>query len=147
MKTLDQIISRNDYVRVNNALISRSKELARKFADKFYQICGAWDSTEQDYPPYAITVNGREYCAKWNIFYNNGRPFTRGIRFVLVEKDGYFGKATPKSLCCTDYGEEASNRNYVDFLNDARQILDKLDEAESNLVAEAEAALEAAKEL
>lgn len=145
MKTLDEIINRQDYVRVNEALKARGKELARKFADKFEELYGAWDSRESEFPPKTIDVNGHCYCAKWNIYRDNFDRYTDGYRFVRVKQDPYdYGKIS-FSLNRFDYGPEASSKDFVDFLNDAKDILAKLAEGEDELVKESEEAIENAK--
>lgn len=143
MKTLDEIINRQDYVRVNEALVNRAQELAAKFADKFDELMGSWDSRKDEFPPETINVNGHSYCAKWNIRSNNFDRFTDGIRFVVVD---LYGERV-RSLNRMDYGVEASHKEYVDFLNDAKDILKQLAEVEDKLVAESEDALENAKNL
>lgn len=147
MKTLDQIISRQDYVRVNEALKARAKELAEIFAKKFDELCGAWDTREHDFPPYLIKVNGHEYCAMRNIYRSNGVQYTDGIRFVLYDWWEELNDYCPKSLNRTKYGQEASFYDYVNFFNDAKDILSELDEKENELVKDAEQAIENAKDI
>jgi len=145
MKTLEEIISRQDYVRVNEALKARGKELASKFADKFNELYGAWDFRESDFPPKTIEVNGHQYCTKLNIYRDNFERYTDGYRFVRVKQDPSDDGTVSYSLNRFDYGFEASRKDFVDFLNDAKDILAKLSEGEDELVKECEEAIENAK--
>lgn len=147
MKTLDEIIKRQDYVRVNEALTERAKELAEIFANKFDELCGAWDTREISYPPHLIKVNGHEYCAMRNIYRSNGVKYTDGIRFVLYEWWEEGNDYCQKSLNRTNYGKEASFYDYVNFLNDAKDIMAALEEKENELVKDAEQAIENAKDI
>ena len=147
MKTLDEIINRQDYVRVNKALVERANELAEIFANKFYELVGAWDEREDHYPPFLINVNGHEYCAKYNIRGNGIDKWTDGFRFVLFEWWNGDDRYCSKSLNCTQYGTEASYYDYVNFLNDAKDILAKLDESETKMVKDAENAIENSKNI
>lgn len=147
MKTLDEIINRQDYVRVNKALAERASELAEKFSNKFEELCGSWDSRKTEFPDKLIEVNGHKYCSKWNIYRDNFEKFTDGFRFVRVKDDPDDYGVLSYSLNRLDYGQEASHKDYVDFLNDAKDILAKLDELETEKVKSIEEALESVKDL
>lgn len=141
MKTLDEIINRKDYVRINESLKRRSSELAPIFAKKFYELTDfAWrDKTE--YPKFAVQVNNHSYCA---IVTRTIGGVIDAMSFVRVYdstyKGGweYFFNYDDLFQCC----------NYsvlLDFLNDAKDILKELSEMEDERVKEAEEALKNAK--
>lgn len=134
MKTLDEIINRNDYVRVNKALKERASELAEKFSNKFEELYGSWDSRESEIPHKVVEVNGHKYCSKWNIYTYNFEKYTDGFRFVRVKPD--YREVLTYSLNRLDYGREASHKDYVDFLNDAKDILNWLSAGEDELTQE-----------
>lgn len=143
MKTLDEIINRQDYVRVNKALVERAKELCEKFANKFYELCGAWSWSCTKYPEHAVTVNGRTYCAKVGSM--SGNSIT-SVVWVIVEDETWYNEAD----LLWRYKNRKPTMNYFDcvnFLNDAKEIARKLDEAESELVKDAEDAINNAKDI
>ena len=147
MKTLDEIINRQDYVRVNKALVEKANELAEIFAKKFYELMGAWDEREDCFPPYLVRVNNRAYCAKYNIKGDGFSKWTAGYRFVRFEewpgdKDYY-----SVSLNGENAWREASFYDYVNFLNDAKDILANLDEKETELVNDGDEAIENSKNI
>lgn len=144
MKTLDEIINRQDYVRVNETLAKRAKELAPIFAKKFYELTGfAWRKTNE-YPEYAIEVNGNLYCAKVSKTVGVRIEEVRFVRFY--DKTLYNEATLMRQYKYTDL-YNATHNEYVDFLNDAKDILAKLDETESELVKESEEALVNAKNI
>lgn len=144
MKTLDEIINRQDYVRVNEALKARAKELTRIFAKKFYELTGwAWMKTSE-YPDFLVNVNGHMYCAKvWRTV--GGR--IDEVDFVRFYDETYYDEANHRSEYKSHYFSGATHQEFVDFLNDAKDILKQLAEVEDKLVAESEDALENAKNL
>lgn len=143
MKTLDEIIARQDYVRANAALVERAREIADLFARKFNELYGAWDSRENVFPSKTIEVNGHSYCAKWNIRGENYERILCGYRFVREKNN----PTDYVSLNNEKFGLQASWHDYVDFLNDAKGILAELDEAETELVKETEKAIKNAEDI
>lgn len=143
MKTLDEIISRQDYIKANNALVKRANELAQIFADKFDELVGAWNRREEDFPSHAIKVNGHQYCAMRNMYlYGVNEWYSEGVRFVRYYDDAYdYDRYETKCLNHADFGKEASYDEYVDFLNDAQDIMRELDECETQRVQEIEKAI------
>lgn len=135
MKTLDEIIARQDYVRANAALVERAREIADLFASKFNELFGAWDSRESDSPSRIIKVNGHSYFAKCNTYRDNCELLTDGYRFVRVKEIPH-DYSDYISLNSKKYGKQASWQDYIEFLNDAKDILTALDVAETELVKE-----------
>jgi hypothetical protein len=143
MKTLDEIINRQDYVRANKALAERVRELAPIFANKIYELTdSAWrDRTER--PAFAVSVNGHSYCV----------IVVRTIGSIIDEVtlarvyDSTYRAGWEYFFNYDDLRYTSKHSVLLDFLNDAKDILAKLDEAESELVKESEAALENAKNI
>lgn len=147
MKTLDEIINRQDYRKLNKALKERAQVIAKKIAEKLYSLDAEWDSRKDDYPPYAVTVGQNQYACKLNIYTLNGEKSTDGVRLVVL-KDNRCGREVKcYSLCCLDYGTEANHEKFLNFLNDAREIIDKIDEFENSMVEDINSALEASANL
>lgn len=139
MKTLQQIIERNDYVRINKAMRERVREIAEIIRNKMDDLdieqgCDGGVTIKHgiewhDYSVCAFKTNATtDYflCARCaqGYFYNLENDFEGYWR-------GDFGcfmvPASPKLL--------------VMFLNDVQQILEKLDAIETKKVSEIENAL------
>lgn len=147
MKTLQEIIERKDYKRINSALKNRAYELAEKIHEKFEELYPIWDSRKEDYPEWAIDINGRWYCVKYNIYSYNGTKETDGTSLCILPNhldDTWFSLENQKYSV---YATETPNSVFVQFLNDAAKILSELDEAETELTKEVQAAINAAAEL
>lgn len=138
MKTLDEIISRQDYVRVNKALAERVRELAPIFAKKLYELTDfAWGN-KTEYPAFAVSVNGHSYCVL--VLRTIGGRIDE-VTLARVYNSTY--KAGLEHFFNYDNLRYTSKHSVLlDFLNDAKDILAKLEEAESELVKESEVALE-----
>lgn len=147
MKTLQEIIERKDYVRINAALKMRAYELAEKIRAKFEELCEIWDSRKKDYPEQAVEISDKWYCVRYNVSSYNGRKETEGTCLcVLPNKrldDWWSLENQPHAVYATNTPASV----FVEFLNDAGEILAKLDEMESDLVSEAQSALNAAEKL
>lgn len=147
MKTLQEIIERNDYERINSALKNRAYELAVKIRTKFEQLMPVWDSRKEDYPDWAVDLSGRWYTVKYNIYRYNGVKETDSTTLCVfpnhLDDTWYSLENQPYAAYATDTPAAV----FVQFLNDAKQILKQLDEKETELVNEANAALNAAKGL
>lgn len=141
MKTLDEIISRQDYVRVNKALAERVRELAPIFAKKLYELTNfAWGN-KTEYPAFAVSVNGHSYCVLV------ARTIGGRIDEVTLARvyDSTYKAGWEHFFKYDDLRYTSKHSVLLDFLNDAKDILAKLEEAESELVKESEVALENAK--
>lgn len=141
MKTLDEIINRQDYVRVNKALVERVRELAPIFAKKIYELTDfAWNN-KTEYPAFAVSVNGHSYCVLVT------RTIGGRIDEVNLARvyDSTYRAGWEHFFNYDDLRYTIKHSVLLDFLNDAKDILAKLDEAESELVKESEVALENAK--
>lgn len=141
MKTLDEIINRQDYVRVNKTLTERVRELVPIFAKKTYELTDfAWGNKTK-YPAFTIYVNSHSYCVM--VARTIGGRIDE-VTFARV----YYSTYRAGCECFFNYDDLRYTSNHsvlLDFLNDAKDILAKLDEVESKLVKESEVALENAK--
>lgn len=147
MKTLQEIIDRRDYTNINTALKKRAYELAEKIRAKFEELYPVWDSRKEDYPEWAVDIDGRRYTVRYNIYRYNGVKETDGTTLCVLPNhldDTWFSlEYQPHAVYATDTPSSV----FVQFLNDAVEILKKIDEAESKLVNEAQMAINAAANL
>lgn len=147
MKTLQQIIDRHDYVKMNAALKTRAYELAEKIRVKFEELMPVWDSRTDAYPEWAVDISGRWYTVRYNIYRYNGTVETDGTTLCVfpnhLDDTWWSLEHQPHAV----YATKTPASVFVQFLNDAAEILQKLDEKESELVADAEKAMNAAANL
>lgn len=147
MKTLQEIIERCDYVRINSALKTRAYELAEKIRTKFEQIMPVWDSRKDASPDWAVDIDERWYTVRYNVYCYNGVKKTEGTTLCVfpnyLEDTWWSLEHQPHAV----YATETPSAVFVQFLNDAAEILQKLDEKESELVADAEKAMNTAANL
>lgn len=147
MKTLQEIINRHDYQKINSALKNRAYELAETIRAKFEELYPIWDSRKDDYPEFAVDINGRWYCVRYNVYRYNGIKETDGTTLCVFPNhlnDTWFSlENQPHAVYATD----TPNSVFVQFLNDAAKILSELDKAETELTEEAQAAINATAEL
>lgn len=147
MKTLQEIIERNDYKQINATLKNRAYELAEKIRAKFEDLMPVWDSRNDDYPDWAVVINGRWYTVKYNIYRYNGVKETDGTTLCVFPNhldNTWFSLENQQHSV---YATKTPTSVFVQFLNDASQILKQLDEKETELVNEANAAINAANGL
>lgn len=147
MKTLQEIIERNDYKQINATLKNRAYELAEKIRAKFEDLMPVWDSRKDDYPDWAVDINGRWYTVKYNIYRYNGVKETDGTTLCVFPNhldNTWFSLENQQHSV---YATKTPTSVFVQFLNDASQILKQLDEKETELVNEANAAINAANGL
>lgn len=141
MKTLNEIINRQDYVRVNKALAERARELVPIFAKKLYELTDFVWRDRTEYPSFAVSVNGHSYCVMAT------RTIGGRIDEVTLVRvyDSTYKVEWSYFFNYDDLRYISKHSVLVDFLNDAKGILAKLEEAESELVKESKVALENAK--
>lgn len=137
MKTLQEIIDRHDYVRVNQALKERAYELAAKIRAKFEELYPIWDVRRDDIPQYAVKVGARWYVSRYNIYRDNFERYSDGTTLNVLTN----GMEVRWTLEDNEYSTNTPASVFVQFLNDANTIVQELDKAESELVAESESAL------
>lgn len=136
MKTLDEIISRDDYKRVNDALKNKVNELAKLVRKKMYQL----DEEE-------IYLNGIELsiCTERanSGFSTEYLAICEGESYNSLEHQ--FGEYFAGDFCARI--DPASSGAYLDFLNNARAIFNALDELETEKAEACQKALDEAKDL
>lgn len=148
MKTLQEIIDRHDYTNINSALKKRAYELAEKIRAKFEELYPVWDSRKDDVPEYAVKIsNKRWYTVRYNVYSYNGVKETEGTTLCVfpewLKETWYSLEYQPHAVYATD----TPSLVFVQFLNDANEILQKLDEAETALVNDAKKAMDAVANL
>ena len=147
MKTLQEIIERNDYKNINSSLKKRAYELAEKIHAKYEELCPVWDSRKEDVPQFAVHVGSRWYTVRYNVYSYNGVKETEGTCLCVfpdwLEKEWFSLEYQPHAV----YATKTPAAVFVQFLNDAAEIIQRLDEKESELVADAEKAMNAAANL
>lgn len=145
MKTIDEIINRQDYVRMNNALIARAHEVAVIIRDKMNQIDM---KASKSAPCIALKEIFR---------YSNGERFSCGLslcyRVAITDpEDRYYCQldgCKPFRYYSLDertswnesVNDEADSKMLLYFMNNVRTILDEIDELETKKVAEMEKAI------
>ena len=133
MKTLDEIINRQDYKKLNGALVARSIELAEKIRQAFYS---AEIERIGDYK--IITVKSR-----------SGYSYTSLC--IFTEKDEYRSLEDSETrYFAGDYNCKILSARGCDrlkFLNCARTILDEIDAIKEERIDDMKKALEASAQL
>lgn len=130
MKTLEEIIARNDYKNLTSALKQKASELARTIRDKMIEV-----DIEQ------VVVKEFSYMMKKTIFHlEDGNYETHRCLCYLAKgwaEPIVNGEPTYYNLEETDdHGEQnnglfASTEMLCCFVNNAREILNKIDEIET----------------
>lgn len=140
MKTLDEIINNENYERINGALVERSIELAKK-------IRNAMLSTE-------LTKIG-DYSIQ-TVRSNSGFSYTALYIEVTIETEYEYAtyhrclESTKSYYFCNDFDcriEAAKGSDRLKFLNDARSIIDKIDNIKQRRVDDVEKALKSVEDL
>ena len=136
MKTLDEIISRNDYERVNSALKNRVNELAEMARRKMNQL-----GKEEIYMN-SILLSVRTaransgFSEEYLAIYEDESYNSLEHQFERYVAGDFTARIVP-----------ASSGAYLDFLNNARAILNALDELETEKAEACQKALDEAKGL
>ena len=147
MKTLDEIINRKDYIRMNNALIERAHEVALIIRKKMMQI---GMKASKSAPGIALKEINR---------YMNGECIWCGISICYREEitdpeDRYYYQLDgrepfryysidERTSSNESVNDEADSKMLLYFLNNVRNILDEIDELETEKVGEIEKAINA----
>lgn len=139
-KTLDEIINRSDYKNINEALKERCFKLARIIFKKMKEL-----------DVKRVEVNGDIY-SRASV---TSRVDT--YHFLAVEKkhDAYYSQMLSLMQDYFEYytGDfnapinPATSKDFLRFLNNARAILDRLDEIETDKVASIQQAIDATEDL
>lgn len=143
MKTLDEIINRQDYIHINGALAKRTDELAIKIAEKMEQL-------------EMFTVELDEKHKLRRIVYNSqGVAITGYYQLLSIqikgERDDYVLSCNRNGNCWSTSenvkADEWSNicragsRIKLLFIKNCKNIINKIDEYETNKVKEVKEAL------
>ena len=147
MKTLDQIIEREDYVKLNASLKKRAYELADKIREKYETLRPVWDSRKDDLPPYAVDVNGKWYTVRYNLYRDNGTLSTEGTVLVVFPEFPHKEWFPLADQGFRVYAKNTPSDLLVDFLNDAKTILSEIDKLENELCNNIENALKETESL
>lgn len=130
MKTLEEIIARNDYKKINTVLKDRVNELAGAVRRKMNQL------EEEEIFSNGILLSTR--VARANSGYS--------VEYLAIEEDGCYNSLEHQfeRYVAGDFTARigaASNASYLNFLNNAREIFEELDELEDQKCASYQEAL------
>lgn len=141
MKTLDEIIKRDDYVRMNGALIDRAQELAEIILKKMNEL------DQEELIVGTIVLKQCEVHSVRNGFSYEYLGINTSDAYQeyhsLQDRGHYY--ACANDFTCPVQG--ASSEAYLLFLNNANKIITQLDELETKKCKAIEQALESTKEL
>lgn len=142
MKTLDEIISRSDYARLNTALIDRAQELAKIICQKMQEL-----DQEELYEPHsdvAIRVVTRKSNISSYTFLGLDKTDECGNHYsVSLQDRGSF--YVHNDFHC--WLSSATSEEYLKFLNSAKEFICMLDELETEKCNQLNQALELTKDL
>jgi hypothetical protein len=131
MRTLEEIINRNDYSRLTVTLNKRVQQLAKLVRNKMVDL----DLAELKNFPYAIRTLHTSSCGDYSFL---GNEYGES----LEDNSNYY--------YCGDFNARvyaALNRSKLGFLNNAKAILQELDETETRQVEEINKAIDGTKEI
>lgn len=159
MKTLDEIINRQDYMMANASLVKRAEQLAIIFRDKMRYLGMNYSPADESRPRkgMSIIVNKHRYTVRKKNWYSNGELYNSKYYFArIIYNNDYFEGECPIHYyfdydayfsCDGDSDKEATYNMYVEFLNDAKDILKALDDIETNRVIEINNAIDNSKDI
>ena len=136
-KTLDEILSRNDYARLSASLKTRVEELAKRIREKMKEL-----DIENDNNFYAGEIGIDDVAVRVESIKSRSGEY----EFLAIKREGEcYGEASWYSL--EDIGKEyyyagdftakvvgASNKEALSFLNVAKKLIEGLGELEHNRV-------------
>lgn len=140
MKTLDEIINNDSYEKLNGALVERSIELAEKIRE-------AMRSAEiTEIGDYSIrTVSAHSGFSDTSLYIEAEVESNWGCepeyRDLESSKSGYY---------CNDFNcwiESAKGKDRLKFLNDAKSVLEKIEDIKQKRMADVELALKEVESL
>lgn len=135
MKTIDEIINRNDYVKLNEALRERTLELAEIVLKKMQELDVKYiDDFDLRIVKYSCNAGFSQHhlCV---VDQNLGEYDYENARSLEASSSYYF---------CGDFNcwiQAASSKDGLNFLNNARSIFAYLDELENEKCNDIETAL------
>jgi len=149
MKTLDEIINRQDYIHINGALSERSTELAIKVARKMMQLEMRTVTIDDKHELHRVSLNE---------MYEDITGCSQILSVQKIGNNSDYVLACKERGCAWDSNEDMRESYEGDiykagswakllFINNCIDIINKIDEYETNKVKEVENALEAVKNL
>lgn len=146
-KTIDEILKRDDYARLTKAMKDRTEEIAVKVRHKMQDL--DLDTIKVD----GLTLTVKEYSADYGQYHSDKLSIERHCiddyneeynEYVSLEdiNESYYLAGDYK---CRITG--ASNKEALKFLNEAKKIIEYLDDTESEQVNDVNKALEETKDI
>lgn len=147
MKTLDEIINRNDYIHINGALAERTGELAVKVAEKMQEIEARCIGINDKYELRRISISPEFGYGQILSIREKNTP--RRFDYVLALTHGSNTWQSATGFGEDDYTDiyEAGTWAKLLFLNNCLNIINAIDELETRKTKEIETALESVKNL
>ena len=142
-KTLDEILNRNDYVRLSESLKEQTKEIAKRIRTKMEEL----DINTDSFDNGEIGADGVTVCVK------SRKSNAGSYEYLAIKRKGeYYGDGEWYSLedvgkdyyFAGDFNAEivgASNKEALAFLNVAKKLIEGLGEVEDKLVNSVQTAL------
>lgn len=144
-KTLDQIINRNDYIRLNSSLIDRAIEVAHIIRKKMQDL---------DEEELAVNISKPNECS---VHIRSVRANGFSTEYLGIDKYDHGEYISCHSLECNksfyyagDFNcwiQRASSEEFLLFLKNARDLLNALDELESEKVNKINKVMESTKDI
>lgn len=142
MKTIDEILKRDDYKKLVPALRDRAEEIARNVKYKMLDL----DMEELSLKGFDLyIVRGRTNCGSYEYLAFDAGYDNESFRHRFYCIDGAFSGYIHGDFNHPCYA--ASNKVMLDFLNKAKGIIEMLGEIETEKVKSIEEALESVKDL
>lgn len=134
-KSLDEILQRNDYVKLIPVLKQRAGKLIDLFTDKMVDL---------DFRPVIIERDGKEI--QFSLDFTEPEEIDNGRTFGVWVDDKFYiyDQNFPITYSNVCY---ANNKHYLLLLNNAKEIIKRIGEIEDELVAEAKTALSSASNI
>lgn len=137
MKTLDEIIQRDDYYRATSQLITRAREIAEKACSKFVELdlfdfdgfVVAHTNPQNSYRGYVIAIVDNDING-----YGHAKILNTNRASSFTNQDGIFF-------------EDANTRDFLRFLNAAKSLFINLDKQETEQVAEIESVMKSVESM
>lgn len=140
MKTLDEIINNENYEKINGALVYRSIELAEKIRNAMLSA----ELTEiGDYSIRTVRSNSgfSDTALYIEVEIDNEYELVTGYRNLETKESRYFVHDFNSWI------EAAKGSDRLKFLNDARSIIDEIDNIKQRRVDDVEKALKSVEDL
>lgn len=150
MKTIDEILNRNDYKKLTYQLESRTQEVATRIRQKLIELDeeDTIIKIKGERPCYDVLVTVKSVYGRRNYHYlamncEYYQNYNSSSWLSLESIGGYYTPADDFGVCIEGAPRNAALR----FLNVARQIIEKIGEKEENKVNSINTALSEIKDL